>query len=172
MPHSPQRDHAGLRQLPAARNRVLGLILLATRKVEHGSVDRDQAPVAPEHPVHRGRAHRTRVLVEQQLQGLIPEAPTGQGDRPVGRHCVPAPAAALCERILQQSRPTPAPISTTTPLPSLAKDCGAALAGRDLVRFRHGTWVPRTRKPDLAFLDLFLIHFLRNFVKVDYSKLI
>ena len=78
----------------------------------------------------------------------------------------------LRERILQQSRPTPAPISTTTPLPSLAKDCGAALAGRDLVRFRHGTWVPRTRKPDLAFLDLFLIHFLRNFVKVDYSKLI
>jgi hypothetical protein len=78
----------------------------------------------------------------------------------------------LRERILQHSRPTPAPISTTTPLPSLAKDYGAALAGRDLVRFRHGTWVRRTRKPDLTFLDLFLILFLRNFVKVDYSKLI
>jgi hypothetical protein len=81
----------------------------------------------------------------------------------------------LRERILQQSRPTPAPISTTTPLPSLAKDYGGQPpwpAGIPSGSGDHGPWVPRTRKPDLTFLHLFLILFLRNFVKVDYSKLI
>jgi hypothetical protein len=81
----------------------------------------------------------------------------------------------LRERILQQSHPTPVPISTTTPLPSLAKDCGGHPpwpAGIPSGSGDHGPWVPRTRKPDLTFLDLFLILFLRNSVKVDYSKLI
>jgi hypothetical protein len=43
----------------------------------------------------------------------------------------------LRERILQQSRPTPAPISTTTPLPSLAKDYGGQPPHRDPARFRR-----------------------------------